>query len=266
MIAILAGIGSLPVDAAKIFAQQGTPFFVLTLFDEDNGDTLRQVCGDDNVVTQDVYKASALLDTIKSRGATEVLLVGKVDKRHLLKKVRLDWLALKMLASVATKGDTDLMEAIVARIEQEGITVLAQHAVLGGLRVEPGVLCGTVTEKLKQDIEFGIETAERLSKSDIGQTVVVKDHMVVAVEAIEGTDECIKRGIALGKEGVVICKAARIDQNKKFDLPTLGPDTIAQVQPGQVSVLAWQASQTFIIDRELLIAEAKKKHIALVAV
>ena len=90
--------------------------------------------------------------------------------------------------------------------------------------------------------------------------------MVIAIEAIEGTDECIKRGIDLGKNDLIICKAAHDNQNKKYDLPTLGPDSLTGLQKGQVAAIAWKASHTFISDQDAFIQKAKELDITLIGV
>lgn len=113
---------------------------------------------------------------------------------------------------------------------------------------------------------MGINIANKISLCDIGQTVIVKDGMVLAVEAIEGTDACIKRGLELGENNIVVCKAARIDQNKKYDLPTLGPATIADYQKGDIAAIAWQSSQTFIADKNIFVDKARKQNIALISI
>ena len=110
-----------------------------------------------------------------------------------------------------------------------------------------------------------MKAAENISHYDIGQTVVVKDKMILAVEAIEGTDNCIKRGIEIGKEDVVICKGATHTQSKKYDLPTLGPQSLENLRQGQVKAIAWQSSQTFVIQKEEFVARAKKLKITLVS-
>ena len=113
---------------------------------------------------------------------------------------------------------------------------------------------------------MGIATAQSISRIDVGQTVVVKNGMVLAVEAIEGTDRCIKRGIDLGKKNIVVCKATHAHQNKKFDLPTLGPTSLQNIKKGDIKVIAWQASKTLIAHKETFIKRAQELGITLVSV
>ncbi len=266
MIAVIAGTGTLPLEACKNLIAQNKPFFVICLFPELNGSALQSCVADyTDVISQPVYKPSLILKTLQNRATTQALLIGKVDKQLLLKKLRFDWLALSFLASALIKSDQALMERIVALFAQYNIAIIRQDDILGSLIVAPGILCGKLDTATSATISFGLQTASLLATNDIGQTVVVKDTMVLAVEAIEGTDACIQRGIALGIRNVIVCKAAHAKQNKKFDLPTLGPETLANIQPGAIRAIAWQANTTLIAQRETFVAKATTLGITLVA-
>ena len=170
------------------------------------------------------------------------------------------------MARTLYRGDKKIMDALLAELEANNIKVLPQSTILQSLLVQPGILTGTISEDIQRDIDMGMNVANQISLCDIGQTVIVKDGMILAVEAIEGTDSCIKRGLELGKNNIVICKAARIDQNKKYDLPTLGPATLAEYKKGDIAAIAWQSSQTLIADKNVFIAHAQKHNISLVSI
>ncbi len=266
MIAIIAGTGSLPGEACKNLLARKEPFFVITLCPENNASQLQDIVGNQiAIIAQKFYKPSEILSLLKAKGTTKLLFIGKVDKSNLLKHVSFDWLALKMLGSMIGKSDKNIMEMLLAELSKHNIQVIKQDEVLGGLLVKPGVLTGSLTTALENDIKFGIDASIAIAHADIGQTVVVKNGMVLAVEAIEGTDACIKRGIELGKEGIVICKAARLDQNKKFDLPTLGPTSLASLKKGDVAAIAWQSSSTLIAQKDEFIQKANNLGITLVS-
>ncbi len=267
MIAVIAGTGFLPIEACKSLLSEKKQFFVIALFPEDNVIALQkatqQKC---EIIAESAYRCGAVLDLLKQKTTKQVLLIGKVDKRALLKKIKLDWLSIKMLASVVYKSDATLMEKILSEFASHGIEVLKQDHILRPLLVPPGVLTGSLSPALEKDICLGIQTAKNISALDIGQTVIIKDTMILAVEAIEGTDECIQRGISLGKQDIVICKAAQPLQNKKFDLPTLGPKTLTQLSYGQVKAIAWDSEHTLISERDRFIQKAKTLGITLVSV
>ncbi|MBY0353531.1 UDP-2,3-diacylglucosamine diphosphatase LpxI [Candidatus Babeliales bacterium] len=267
MIALIAGTGSLPLEACKALRAQQKDFFVVSLFPEDNLSELQQATESKaDIICQPCYKAGAIINLLKERKTEKILMIGKVDKRTLLKKISLDWFAIKILASLLYKNDASIMQRIVDELSHQGMDVIQQDDVLGALLVEPGILTGTLTPELETNIELGMQTAKHLSLCDIGQTVVVKDKMVLAVEAIEGTDECIKRGVALGTSNVVVCKAAHPNQNKRFDLPTLGPTSLAWLKKGDVKAIAWLSTHTFIAQQQQFIQKARELGITLISV
>lgn len=266
MIALIAGTGHLPLEAAKALLDQKKQFLILSLFPEDNAQLLKDATsGQIEVITQEYYKPGNILSLLQSRKVSHVFFIGKVDKACLFKHLKFDWLAIKLLGSLVCKSDKDIMEALIHELAKHNIGVLRQDEILGGLLVAPGVLTGTLTKELENDIAIGLSAAKAIAHANIGQTVVVKNGVILAVEAIEGTDACIKRGIALGNGGVVVCKAARSDQNKKFDLPTLGPNSLAQFQPGDVAAIAWDSQHTLIANKEEFIQRANQLKIILIS-
>jgi len=218
------------------------------------------------IIHKPFYKTHTILKLLKEQNTKQVLFIGKVDKQNLLKKIKLDWYAIKMLATLATKSDMSIMNKIAKLLEEHGMHILEQHTILSKLLISPGILTGTITPQMQESIDMGLDIANKLSSCDIGQTVIVKDKMILAVEAIEGTDACIKRGIELGKKGIIVCKTANMNHNKKFDLPTIGSHTLATIKPGQIQTIAWQSTQTFVADKETFIDKAHKLGITLVSV
>ncbi|MFA5306720.1 MAG: UDP-2,3-diacylglucosamine diphosphatase LpxI [Candidatus Babeliales bacterium] len=267
MIALIAGTGSLPIEACKKFIADRTDFFVIVLFPHDNAAAIR-TCVDNHaeVIVQEFYKPNGILTLLAERKTTDVLFLGKVDKQNLLKHLKFDFFAIKLLGSLINKNDTNIMEAIGKEMEKRGMRIMHQDDVLGGLLVPPGILTGTLTPELRNNISIGIATAHDLAHAHIGQTVVMKNGMVLAVEAIEGTNACIRRGIELGSGGIVVCKSARSDQHRGFDLPTLGPSSLEGIKPGEVAAFSWLASSTLIAQKQEFIMRAQELGIALVSV
>lgn len=267
MIAVIAGTGHLPIQACQSLRAANKPFFVIALFPNDNASALEtSIHGYTDSVTLPFYKPSMILSLLKERGTTHVFFIGKVDKATLLKGLALDWLAIKMLSSViGCKSDKALMERLIQELKKHKIDVLHQSDVLASLFVPKGIVSGTCTKNMDLDIAFGMKTAQLLADTQIGQTIVVKDGMVLAVEAIEGTDACIRRGIELGKTDVIICKTACTNHNTRFDLPTLGPASLAGIAHGQVSAIAWSSQHTLIAHYDVFVAQAKELGITLIS-
>lgn len=266
LVGIIAGTGSLPVAACQALRNQKKKFFVINLFPQDNGIALRHAAGDAPVIAQEFYRASTILDILLQHNVTHVLMIGKVDKQHFFKNIKLDWLAVKLLASVAYKNDQQILQRIVDEFATHNITVLRQHEMLPGLLTKPGIIAGQIDAALQHDIDFGMQMAQTISKLDLGQTVIVKNSMVLAVEAIEGTDACIRRGIELGRGDIIICKAAQSAHNPQFDLPTLGSATLQGLRPGDVRAIAWLAQYTLIADYQKFIDTACALSCTLIAV
>lgn len=267
MIAVIAGTGVLPVEAIKSIKRKNLPFCVVSLFPDDNIQALTHVAqGYGDCLVEHFYKPSTIIASLKERGVTDIVMVGKVDKKLLFQRITFDLMSMKLLASLMTKGDRAIMEVVTMQIEQHGFRVIAQDVILGGLLVKPGIVTGMSDTQLDEDIRLGIQLAQQMSALDIGQTVVVKDGVVLAVEALEGTDSCLQRGMVLGKGGVVLCKAVSYDQNKKYDLPTLGPRSLQGLVRGQVRAIAWLAAYTLIAEKENFIHQAQELDITLIAV
>lgn len=266
VVGIIAGTGTLPVAACQALRNQQKSFCVINLFPQDNGVALHHAAGDAPVINQEFYHISTILDVLLQHNVTHVLMIGKVDKQYFFKNIKLDWLALKLLATVAYKNDQQILQRIVDEFATYNITVLRQHEVLPALLTKPGIIAGKIDAALQHNITFGMQMAKAVSKLDLGQTVIVKDSMVLAVEAIEGTDACIRRGIELGRGGVIICKAAQSAHNPQFDLPTLGSATLLDLKHGDVRAIAWLAQYTLIADYQKFIDTAETLGIALIAV
>jgi DUF1009 family protein len=165
------------------------------------------------------------------------------------------------------KKDDTILRGLARELEAEGITVRESTLYLDNILAPAGVL--TKKEPSKddwKDIDFGWQMAKEIGKLDIGQTVVVKDQAILAVEAIEGTDEAIRRGGRLCREGAVVVKTCKPQQDLRFDLPAVGTQTIATMEEVKASCLAVEAGKTIILDRDAVITAANKAKISIVGV
>ena len=155
MIGIIAGTGNLPIEACVSLLQQKKQFFIIPLFPEDNLQQLESVTKKQiPIFPKTIAKASDIIKTLQSQKTTQVLLIGKVDKRNLLKKIKFDWFGIKFFARITCQSDKTIMEAILAEFKKLGISILSQKDVLGNLTVPPGILTGKINEQLKENIEL----------------------------------------------------------------------------------------------------------------
>jgi len=213
-----------------------------------------------------------MLGWLRQAGAADVVLGGKVPKAFLWERrdaVRPDALALGALATLGDRKDDSLLGMVVEVIEAEGFRVRSQLELAADLVAPAGVLGGVApTPEQERDIAFGWPVAKALGALDVGQSVVVQDAAVLALEAVEGTDAAIERGAALAdsRRGVVVVKVAKPRQDPRFDVPTIGLATLRTLVKGGGGALAVEAGHTLVLEREALVAEADAHGIALVGV
>ena len=204
--------------------------------------------------------------TMLDSGVKEVVLIGKVHKGILLRPFQVDRVAAKILATTRQKGAVGIVSAIIDHLEAKGLRVIEQHEFLQHLLPSPGVLTEKQpTESQRTDLKYAIHLARQIADLNIGQTVVVKDGIPVAIEAIEDTNEAIRRGGKLGNKGVVVGKAASASHDFRVDVPTVGTETLTVLHEARASVLAIEANRTFILDRTELCRQADRWKICIVA-
>jgi DUF1009 family protein len=179
----------------------------------------------------------------------------------------LDGLGVKLLAQVAVRSDDNLLRTFARYLEEQGLPVLDPTPYLQDRLAPEGVLGKhQPTEAEWADARYGLELARAIGGLDLGQTVVVKDRVGVAVEALEGTDACIRRGGELAGKGAVVVKAVKPHQDRRFDLPAVGPDTIEVMGQAGCRVLAVEAGATLVMDLAETVRRADRARIAVVGV
>ena len=213
-----------------------------------------------------VGKLGDIIDYLKKAGVKEAVMAGKVPKSLLYKsKITPDLRAIKLLFGLKDRSDDSILLALAKELKRDGITLLNTTDFTTRLLTPEGVLTKDgPTESEWQDIAFGWKIAKEMGRLDIGQTVVVKKQAVMAVEAIEGTDEAIKRGGNLAGEGAVVVKVSKPNQDMRFDVPTVGPYTLKAMREVRVRVLALEAKKSIILNKDKLIEESDRAGITIV--
>jgi DUF1009 family protein len=203
-------------------------------------------------------------------GVEEVVMAGKVPKSFLWKDpsaLRPDPRALALMKSLPDRRDDSILGSFAQAIEEEGFTLRGQADLAPELWAPVGPI-GRIplTEEQRRDVAFGWPIAKAIGNLDIGQTVVVRGCAVLALEAIEGTDAAIRRGCALGEKGACVVKVAKPGQDPRFDVPTVGLDTLATLVECDAGVLAVEAGRTVILDREAVARGADEHGISVVGI
>ena len=262
-IGLLSGIGRLPIEVAKAAKKMGISVYAVGLVDGVEADLAKEVT-DYKAIS--IAQLGSIIEYLKSNNVTDVIMIGKVTKeilftgQHALPDARM----LALLASLKDHSDT-MMLAFVKELAKEGIQTFDQTMLLKMIMPKPGVLTKRQpTQQEKEDMEFGFKMAKALGGLDIGQTVVVKNKAVMALEAIEGTDACILRGGKLACGGAVVAKVAKPAQDNRFDMPAVGIKTIETMIEVNASALVIEAGRTLLVDREKALDLADKHDITIV--
>jgi DUF1009 family protein len=260
---LIAGKGELPAAVASGARSQGYKVIAVALDPLADKSLSSYV---DEIQWVNVGKFGELLESLKKSGVKEAVMAGKVSKTLLYKsKITPDLRAMKLLFSLRDRSDDSILLAITREIEREGIKLLDITNFTTSLLTPEGVLTAdTPTEDEWKDIAFGWKIAKEIGRLDIGQTVVVKNQAVMAVEAIEGTDEAIKRGGTLAGKNAVVVKVSKPAQDMRFDVPVVGLDTIKAMAEVHARVLSVEAMKSMILNRDDITKEAKKAGIAIV--
>ena len=262
-IGLIAGNGDFPVEFAKAAKRQGLTVVAVA----HEGETLPELAQwTDVIVWIKVGQLGKLIKAFQEHGVRDVLMAGGIKKTRLFGGGLPDLRGAALLARMLAKKDDSILRAVAEELESEGITVRESTLYLDTLLAPPGVLTKRKPSREEwKDIAFGWQMAKEIGRLDIGQTVVVKDQAVLAVEAIEGTDEAIRRGGRLCGAGAVIVKVCKPHQDLRFDLPATGQKTIQTMKEIKASCLAIEAGRTIIIQRESVIEDANAAGIAIVS-
>ena len=208
-----------------------------------------------------------LLTLLKENRIRQVLLAGGLPKKEIYNpSVSFDGAAQGLLKGTSNKGDDHLLKAFEFFLRaKHGIRIVDSREFLKDVLAPKGVLTRRKpTPEEWQDLRFGWQIAKGIGKMDIGQTVVVKRGVVLAVEALEGTDEAVRRGGALAKEGAVVVKISKPRQDLRFDLPCVGPATVDTLRSASSKALGVESGRTLLLLKEKILEEADRSGITIV--
>ena len=263
---ILAGGGELPGRIIDACQKRNRAFHVIAI----EGQADPNVIGDCPHTWLRLGAAQKALEVARREAFEEIVMVGPV-KRPSMMALRPDMLAAKVLAKAGASsvmGDDGLLKAVIAQIEEFGFTVVGPDTFLQDGGMEPGVLGRCEPDDVAiADIRRGAHILSRLGPADVGQGVVIQDNIVIAVEAVEGTDAMIARSKSLLRPGPggILVKLPKPGQETRADLPAIGPNTITQMQDAGLRGLAIDGRNTLLIDREETVRRADSAEIFVLA-
>lgn len=249
-IGIIAGNGIYPETFAKA-ARKSVPGIrvVIVAFEGETDPSLEQHA--DVIQWFKVGQLSKPAKFFKQHGVERAVMVGQIAPSNLF-NLRPDLRTLMLLAKVKKRNAETLFGALADNLANDGITIINATTYLEDLLPEKGHVCGPkLKARAQEDAAYGFEIAKESSRLDIGQSVVVRNGTVLAVEAFEGTNECIKRGGMLGrKKNCTLAKVSKPNQDFRFDVPVLGSITIETCLEAGISTIACEAKATLILGRD----------------
>jgi UDP-2,3-diacylglucosamine hydrolase len=253
---LIAGNGRLPFLFADAARAQGHQVHAVAFEGEAEPSLAAHV---DSLRWVKVGQAKATVAVLRGKGVSQAVMAGGIGRVRSLTHARPDWGMLEIAARLRSFRDDELLRAIAAYFERHGIAIVAPTDYVKSVLAAEGVLSGPpLTAAQRRDVALGQDVALALGRADVGQTVVVKDGVVLAVEAVEGTDECIRRAGRCGGPGAVVVKRCKPTQDLRFDLPAAGPVTLEVMREAGASVLAVEAGKTVLLDAALLFADADR--------
>lgn len=206
-----------------------------------------------------------LIDVFHKAGVERAIMAGQVKHKQIFSSIRPDWRLVKVLASLAARNTDSLIGAVVNVLAEEGIVLESSTLFLQPLLATEGAMTQRAPdEREQQDIGYGLEVARHLAAKDIGQSVVIAECACVAAEAMEGTDAIIRRAATLAQgRPLTVVKVAKPRQDLRFDVPVIGPQTIATMKESGATALAVESGITLMLDREHLFEAANQAGIAI---
>jgi DUF1009 family protein len=257
---LIAGNGRFPFLVAAAGRRAGRRVVAVAIKEETDPALAGEV---DEIHWVSLGQLGRCIDALKGGGVREAVMAGQVKHKQIFAGIVPDLKMMALLARLALKNTDSLIGAVADTLGREGIALLSSTALLQDQLAATGAMTRRRPsgDELK-DVEYGREVARALAGFDVGQTVVVKDRAAVAVEAMEGTDEAIRRAGRIAGPGCTVVKVAKPRQDVRFDVPVVGPGTVAAMSEAQARVLAVQAAATLLLDRADLLAAAERADVA----
>ena len=272
---LLAGWGRYPIVVAEALVRQGFDVYCIGLKDHADRQRLTAICRDYREMG--LGKLGRQIRYFRRHGVQRATMVGKVHKVTMFQPFYLlkhfpDWRTARVCFPIWIRGkknrtDDTLLTAVVDTFAADGVAFVPATDFVPELLVNKGQLCGRrLSSGQRHDIEFGWTMAKKMGGLDVGQSVVVKNRTVLAVEAVEGTDQCIRRaGQLCPAGGFTVVKVAKPQQDMRFDVPTIGLGTLQTMVESGARTLAVEADKTVLLDQDAVIHFAERNGLTIIA-
>lgn len=263
-VGMISGNGIYPETFARAARAAGIETIVSAAFENETEPHLLELV--DTLEWMRVGQLGKMIKFFKKHDIEYAVMVGQIAPKNLF-DLRPDLRLLKMLSKIKERNAESLFTGIANELEKEGVELISAVSYLDKFLPAAGQIAGPeLSERQEDDATYGIRMAKEISRLDIGQTVIVKKGTVLAVEAFEGTNEAIKRGGAMGKGEALMAKVSKPNQDVRFDVPCVGPDTVDTAAEAGVKAIAIEAGCTLLLGQTEIIEKCEALGISLVAV
>ncbi|MBV9464395.1 MAG: UDP-2,3-diacylglucosamine diphosphatase LpxI [Verrucomicrobiae bacterium] len=261
---IIAGNRKFPLIFADAARKRGVKKLVAVAFEGETDPALAEHV--DAIEWVRLGKLNDLVKSFQRHEVRDVVMVGQIAPKNLFSRVSLDLRMTMLLAKLHRKNAETIFGAIGEELSKDGLRLVPHLDFLEDLIPKAGALTRKApSREQRQDIDFGVKIAKQVSAIDIGQTVVVKEGVVLAVEAFEGTDSALRRGGELGQGGAVAVKVSKPGQDLRFDVPVLGVSSVETASKAGIAVLAIEAGRSLLLERDATIERADQLGVCLFA-
>jgi len=260
---IIAGNGVYPRLLADSARKAGVKKIIAVAFTGETDPALEQHV--DLLEWMRVGQLNRLLKFFRSQNIHDAMMAGQIAPKNLF-DLRPDWKALMLLGKLKQRNAESIFAAIADELANADVDLLPATTFLEESLAPSGLIVGpTLSRQEQDDVDLGWKIAKEIARLDIGQTIIVKNGTVVAVEALEGTNEAIKRGGVMAREGAVMVKVAKPKQDMRFDVPIIGLETIRICTEARLRVIAVEAEKTLLLERDAIVDLANRSKISIVA-
>jgi UDP-2,3-diacylglucosamine hydrolase len=260
---IIAGNGVYPRLLADAARKAGVKKIIATAFTDETDPVLVQHV--DLIEWMRVGQLNRLLKFFSEHKVHHAIMAGQIAPKNLF-DLRPDWKALLLLGKLKQRNAESIFTAIADELAKVDVRLLPATTFLEDCLASPGLIAGAkLTRREEEDVDLGCKIAKEMARLDIGQTVIVKNGTVVAVEAFEGTNEAIKRGGSLAREGAVMVKVAKPNQDTRFDVPVIGVETLHVAAEAKLRVIAVETGKTLLLEPDAIANLADRSNLSIVA-
>ena len=263
VLGIIAGNGVYPRLLAAAARKAGVEKIIAAAFTDETDPALEQHV--DLLEWMRVGQLGRLLKFFRSQDIHHAIMAGQIAPKNLF-DLRPDLKALMLLGKLKERNAESIFAAIADELVKVEVDLLPATTFLEDSLARPGLIAGPkLSSGQEHDVELGWNIAKEIARLDIGQTIVIKNGTIIAVEALEGTNEAIKRGGTLAREGAVMVKVSKPNQDMRFDVPVIGVETVRIAAESGVRVIAIEARKTLLLERDILVALANGSNMSVVA-